>query len=47
MQKNNTGIFLVGLLLAGAAAIAQLAFGQDEERKSADELSGRGHRASF
>jgi hypothetical protein len=47
MQTNNTGIFLVGLLLAGAAAVAQLAFGQDETQKPANDLSRRGHTASF
>jgi hypothetical protein len=45
MRKNKTGIFLISLLLVGAAAVARIAFGQDEHRTSSNDL--RSHRASF
>jgi hypothetical protein len=46
MQKKNTGIFLAGLLIAGTAVTAQIAFGGDD-RRSANDLRRRGPNASF
>ena len=46
MQKKNTGIFLAGLLIAGAAVTAQIAFGGDD-RRPANDLRKRGLNVSF
>lgn len=46
MQKKNAGIFLAGLLIAGAAVTAQIAFGGDD-RRSANDPRKRSSDASF
>ncbi len=38
MQKKNTGMFLTTLLIASAAATAQIAFGLGDYRKSSNDL---------
>lgn len=47
MRRNHTGVFLTGLLIAGAAATAQIAFGHGDDRRSSHDLRKPDFKASF
>jgi hypothetical protein len=47
MQKRNTGMFLTTLLIAGAAATAQIAFGLGNDRKASNDFRQHDNKASF
>ena len=47
MQKKSTGMFLTTLLIAGAAATAQIAFGLGDDRKSSNDFRQHDNKASF
>jgi hypothetical protein len=47
MQRKIPSTFLTALLIAGAAATAQIAFGDSDERKSAKDFRKHDRKASF